>query len=49
MNILGYKYYEIAEKFDLPLGTIKTKIYHARKRLKNSLHEYRKTYNLSNL
>jgi RNA polymerase sigma-70 factor (ECF subfamily) len=49
MNILGYKYHEIAEKFDLPLGTIKTKIYYARKRLKNSLHEYRKTYNLSNL
>ena len=48
MNTLGYKYQEIAERFNLPLGTIKTKIFNARKKLRNHLSEYRKTYSLSN-
>jgi RNA polymerase sigma-70 factor (ECF subfamily) len=49
MNTLGYKYQEIAERFNLPLGTIKTKIFDARKKLRNHLSEYRKTYSLSNI
>ena len=48
MNTLGYKYQEIAERFNLPLGTIKTKIFNAKKKLRNHLSEYRKTYSLSN-
>ncbi len=36
----GYKYKEIAEKLDLPLGTIKSRIFFTRKKLKKSLEEY---------
>lgn len=35
----GFKYHEIAEKLDLPLGTVKSRIFFARKELKNSLKE----------
>lgn len=34
MYYRGYKYQEIAEELDAPLGTIKSKIFFARKRLK---------------
>jgi RNA polymerase sigma-70 factor (ECF subfamily) len=33
----GFKYHEIAEKLELPLGTVKSRIFFARKELKNSL------------
>jgi len=33
----GYSYEEIAEKFEIPLGTVKSRIHHARKKLKKSL------------
>ena len=33
----GYSYDEIAQRFDIPLGTVKSRIHHARKRLKKSL------------
>ncbi|MDE7376586.1 MAG: RNA polymerase sigma factor, partial [Muribaculaceae bacterium] len=33
MHVAGYKYNEIAEKMDLPLGTVKSRIFAARKRL----------------
>lgn len=33
MHVQGYKYTEIAEKMNLPLGTVKSRIYLARKRL----------------
>lgn len=36
----GYKYHEIAEEFDLPLGTVKTRIHHARLHLKKFLKVY---------
>lgn len=36
----GYKYKEIAEKLDLPLGTVKSRIFFSRKKLKKILHEY---------
>jgi len=36
----GYKYHEIAEELDLPLGTVKTHIFEARKRLKKQLNMY---------
>jgi len=36
----GFKYKEIAEKTDLPLGTIKSRIFFTRKKLLKSLHDY---------
>jgi RNA polymerase sigma factor (sigma-70 family) len=36
----GYKYKEIAKKLDLPLGTVKSRIFFTRKKLKKSLKEY---------
>ena len=36
----GYKYKEIAEKLDLPLGTVKSRIFFSRKKLKKLLQEY---------
>jgi RNA polymerase sigma-70 factor (ECF subfamily) len=37
MYIEGYKYHEIAEELDLPIGTIKTRIFHARQMLKDKI------------
>ncbi len=36
----GYKYKEIAEQLDLPIGTVKSRIFFARKKLLKSLGEY---------
>ena len=36
----GYKYHEIAEELDLPLGTVKSRIFFARKELQNTLKDY---------
>jgi RNA polymerase sigma-70 factor (ECF subfamily) len=33
----GFKYHEIAEKLNIPIGTVKNRIYIARKELKNKL------------
>ena len=41
MHIQGYKYEEIAEKLDLPIGTVKSRIFFARKRLQESLKDYK--------
>ncbi|MDE6668148.1 MAG: RNA polymerase sigma factor [Muribaculaceae bacterium] len=41
MYIAGYKYSEIAEKMGLPLGTVKSRIFFARKRLQGLLQDYR--------
>lgn len=41
MYVAGYKYSEIAEKMDLPLGTVKSRIFFARKRLQALLKDYR--------
>ena len=37
MHYEGYKYLEIAEKFNLPIGTVKSKIFFARKELKHQI------------
>ncbi len=37
----GYKYRELAEKYGLPEGTVKTRIHHMRKQLQKQLHSYR--------
>ena len=36
----GYKYHEIAEEFDMPIGTVKTRIHYARMHLKKFLKVY---------
>lgn len=40
MHVAGYKYEEIAEKLDMPLGTVKSRIFFARKRLRDMLSDY---------
>ncbi len=41
MHVAGYKYNEIAEQMNLPLGTIKSRISFARQRLQEMLKDYR--------
>jgi RNA polymerase sigma-70 factor (ECF subfamily) len=40
MYFEGFKYHEIAEELDLPIGTVKNRIFMARRDLKNHLHMY---------
>ena len=42
MHVAGYKYNEIAEKMDLPLGTIKSRIFFARQKLQVMLKDYKR-------
>lgn len=37
MHISGYKYHEIAEHLHLPMGTVKSRIFHARKEIQKKL------------
>ncbi|NDV57719.1 RNA polymerase sigma factor [Bacteroides sp. 519] len=41
MYVAGFKYREIAEKMDLPLGTVKSRIHFTRQRLQEELKDYR--------
>lgn len=41
MHVAGYKYNEIAETMNLPLGTVKSRIFFARKRLQQLFKDYR--------
>lgn len=41
MHVAGYKYNEIAEKMNLPLGTEKSRIFFARQKLQQQFHDYR--------
>ncbi len=40
MHVAGYKYNEIAEKMELPLGTVKSRIFFARKKLQERFADY---------
>ncbi len=40
MNLEGYKYKEIAENMDLPIGTVKSRIFLTRKKIINKFKEY---------
>lgn len=40
MHTTGYKYHEIAEHLGLPIGTVKNRIFHARKEIQKKLHGY---------
>ncbi|MDE6276911.1 MAG: RNA polymerase sigma factor [Muribaculaceae bacterium] len=41
MHISGFKYVEIAQEMNLPVGTVKSRIFFARKRLQARLTDYR--------
>ncbi|WP_022829381.1 RNA polymerase sigma factor [Sphingobacterium paucimobilis] len=41
MYFEGYKYHEIAEHLDIPIGTVKTRIHVARRMMKKSLAAYK--------
>lgn len=41
MFVAGYKYNEISEKLGMPLGTVKSRIFMARKSLREQLGDYR--------
>jgi RNA polymerase sigma-70 factor (ECF subfamily) len=40
MHTEGYKYKEIAENLNLNIGTVKSRIFFARKKLMETLHDY---------
>jgi RNA polymerase sigma-70 factor (ECF subfamily) len=41
MFVAGYKYHEISRKLDLPLGTVKSRIFFARRELQKTLEDMR--------
>ena len=41
MHVAGYKYNEIADHMNLPLGTVKSRIHFARKKLQTRFADYR--------
>lgn len=45
----GYKYHEIADMLNIPIGTVKTRIHVARKELKSSLKIYSQEYKKTNM
>lgn len=40
MHVAGYKYEEIADRLSMPLGTVKSRIFFTRKRLREILKDY---------
>lgn len=42
MHLAGYKYHEIADKTNIPMGTVKSRIFFARQRLQEMLKDYNK-------
>ncbi len=48
MNFKGFKYHEIAEILNIPIGTVKTRIFVARRQLREQLNDYGKMYGLEN-
>lgn len=41
MYTTGYKYHEIAEQLNIPIGTVKNRIFHARKEIQKKLVAYK--------
>jgi RNA polymerase sigma-70 factor (ECF subfamily) len=48
MNYKGFKYHEIAQILNIPIGTVKTRIFVARRQLRENLNTYGVTYGLEN-
>lgn len=40
MHATGYKYHEIADQLSIPIGTVKNRIFHARKEIQKKLTGY---------
>lgn len=40
MHLTGYKYHEIAEQLNIPIGTVKNRIFHARKEIQRKIVAY---------
>jgi RNA polymerase sigma-70 factor (ECF subfamily) len=49
MNFKGFKYHEIAAILQIPIGTVKTRIFVARRELRKMLQTYGKMYGLENV
>lgn len=49
MNFKGFKYHEIAKILNIPIGTVKTRIFVARRQLRERLNDYGKMYGLDNV
>jgi RNA polymerase sigma-70 factor (ECF subfamily) len=49
MNFKGFKYHEIAEILHIPIGTVKTRIFVARRELRAKLMTYGQMYGLENV
>jgi RNA polymerase sigma-70 factor (ECF subfamily) len=47
MNFKGFKYHEISELLNIPIGTVKTRIFVARRQLRMQLSDYAKDYGLN--
>jgi RNA polymerase sigma-70 factor (ECF subfamily) len=47
LNFKGHKYQDIADRFGIPIGTVKTRIHLARKVLKRKLSVYGDQYGLN--
>ena len=43
-NMIGFKYHEIAEELNIPIGTVKTRIFVAKKKLRTILSEYQDSF-----
>ncbi len=41
MHVAGYKYEEISERLNMPLGTVKSRIFFTRKKMREILKDYR--------
>lgn len=41
MHVAGYKYDEISKEMNLPLGTVKSRIFFTRKKLQQRFADYR--------
>jgi RNA polymerase sigma factor (sigma-70 family) len=48
MNHSGFKYHEIAEILHIPIGTVKTRIFVAKRQLREALNNYGYAYGLNN-
>ena len=49
LNDSGFKYHEIAEILHIPIGTVKTRIFVAKRQLREKLNNYGKIYGLENV
>ena len=45
LHVQGFKYKEISEKLDIPIGTVKSRIFIARKKLIDLLPDYSFSFN----